>query len=209
MKRLRYQVAMSLDGFIACTDGSYDWIVGDPAIDFGALYREFDIAVMGRKTYDVMRAQGGDGGLDGLEVVVFSRRLAPSSNPGVRVLRDDPAGIVADLKKGSGRDIWLYGGGELCRTLLDAGLVDTVEVAVIPVVLGSGIPLVTPGAQTALVLADHRVLPKSGIVVLSYRITGSRAAAPVITFIRDQKRQKKRPARAAQQGAVRPVRAKR
>lgn len=51
-RRLRYQVAVSLDGFIAGPNGEYDWIVTDPAIDFAALYKEFDTAVMGRKTYE-------------------------------------------------------------------------------------------------------------------------------------------------------------
>ena len=51
-RRLRYQVAASLDGFIADANGGYDWIVGDDRIDFKALYGEFDTAVMGRKTYD-------------------------------------------------------------------------------------------------------------------------------------------------------------
>ena len=51
-RRLRYQVAMSLDGFIAGPNGEYDWIVMDPSIDFRALYGEFDTAVMGRKTYE-------------------------------------------------------------------------------------------------------------------------------------------------------------
>ena len=50
-RRLRYQVAVSLDGFIAGPKGEYDWIVMDPSIDFGALFKEFDTAVMGRKTY--------------------------------------------------------------------------------------------------------------------------------------------------------------
>jgi dihydrofolate reductase len=49
-RRLRYQVAVSLDGFIAGPHGEYDWIVMDPAIDFAAMYKEFDTAVMGRKT---------------------------------------------------------------------------------------------------------------------------------------------------------------
>jgi dihydrofolate reductase len=51
-RRLRYQVAVSLDGFIARPNGEYDWIVMDPSIDFGALFKEFDTAVMGRKTYE-------------------------------------------------------------------------------------------------------------------------------------------------------------
>jgi dihydrofolate reductase len=185
VKRVRYQVAASLDGFIASADGGYDWIVGDPAIDFDALYKEFDTAVMGRKTYQVLRAQGGNGELKGLDVVVFSRTLPAAAQPGLRVTRDDPAAVVGELKKGTGRDIWLFGGGELCRSLLDAGLVDTIEVAVIPVLLGSGVPLLAPGSDVSLTLVDHRVLPASGIAILAYQLKGSTTEAPAIRYISD------------------------
>src|SRR3954465_5546443 len=107
-----YQVAVSLDGFIADPNGGYDWIVSDPAIDFGALYKEFDTAVMGRKTYEVVTAAGGNGAMPGLDVGVFSRTLPSMRSRGIRVVSDDPRKVVADLKSGSGRDIWLFGGGE-------------------------------------------------------------------------------------------------
>src|SRR5712675_1082235 len=110
-KRLRYQVAVSLDGFIADPNGGYDWIVADPAVDFGALFKEFDTVVMGRKTYEVTTAEGGTGAMPGLDVVVFSRTLPATRSPGVRVVGDDPREVVADLKAKSGRDVWLFGGG--------------------------------------------------------------------------------------------------
>ncbi|HEU4690279.1 MAG TPA: dihydrofolate reductase family protein [Vicinamibacterales bacterium] len=187
MRRLRYQVAVSLDGFIAGPKEEYDWIVSDPSIDFGALFREFDTAVMGRKTYEIMTAQGGDGGLTGMDVVVFSRTLAPKSTKGVRVTQDDPRDVVKALKAKPGRDIWLFGGGVLFRSLLDAGLVDTVEVALIPVLLGSGIPLLPPGAPAKLVLVDQKTLPASGIIALSYRIGGRRTQGAPIRYIKPQK----------------------
>lgn len=56
-RRLRYGVAVSLDGFIAGPNGEHDWIVMDPSIDFAAMFREFDTAVMGRRTYEVLAAQ--------------------------------------------------------------------------------------------------------------------------------------------------------
>jgi dihydrofolate reductase len=176
-KLVRYGVAVSLDGFIAAPDGGYDWIVMDPAIDFGSLYKQFDTALMGRKTYETMTKQGGTGAQPGLEVVVFSKTLAPATLKGVRITNEDPGTVVAGLKKAAGKDIWLFGGGELFRTLLDAGVVDSVEVAVIPVLLGSGIPLLPPGASTKLVLADSKVLPASGIVALSYTLPKSKRHA--------------------------------
>jgi dihydrofolate reductase len=190
-RRVRYQVAVTLDGFIAGPNGEYDWIVMDPAVDFTALYKEFDTAVMGRKTYEVATAQGGHGAMPGIDVVVFSRTLPAATYPGVRILNDDPRQIVAALKAKPGRDIWLFGGGKLFRSLLDAGLVDTVEVAVMPVLLGAGIPLLPPGAATELVLADQKILPRSGIVVLAYSVAGSAGPAPRIRYIKSAKSRKK------------------
>lgn len=175
MRKLRYNVAVSLDGFIATLDGGYDWIVEDPSIDFAALYAEFDTALMGRHTFETMRAQGTGGMLPGLRTVVFSRTLRDEDAPGVTVVNADAAEAVAALKAEAGRDLWLFGGGALFRTLLDAGLVDAVEVAVIPVLLGEGIPLVAPGRRSSVLrLTAHEVLP-SGIVRLTYAVPDAAA----------------------------------
>jgi len=208
-KRLRYQVAMSLDGFIVGPNGDIDWIVMDPAIDFRALYKEFDTVVMGRKTYEFGKAQGASGAMPGMDVFVFSRTLPASARRGLRIVNDDPRDIVRELKAKSGRDIWLFGGGELFRSLLDAGLVDTVEVAVMPVMLGSGIPVLPPGAASKLVLADQKTLQKSGIVMLSYSVRGGMAAPP-IRYIKTEGPKASRPhARAAKKSAPRRTASKR
>jgi dihydrofolate reductase len=163
-------VATSLDGYIATRDGGYDWIVADESIDFGALIAQFDTLVMGRKTYEVLRGQGPGHPYSGLRLVVASRTLAPSDAPDVTIL---PSGIidgVRALKAEPGRDVWLFGGGDLFRQLLDAGLVDTVEIALMPVLLGDGIPVLPPGpAAPRLVLERSSTLP-SGIVMLTYAV---------------------------------------
>jgi dihydrofolate reductase len=172
VRRLRYQVATSLDGYIAGPNGEFDWIVMDPDIDFAALFAQFDTAVMGSKTFLAMQQQGEAGAMPGLEIVVFSHTLRSADYPLVSVVNDDPAETVRSLKAREGKDIWLFGGGELFRTLLEAGLVDTVEPAVIPVLLGGGIPMLpAPAARTKLSLTSHRLYPKSGIVLLEYEVT--------------------------------------
>jgi dihydrofolate reductase len=182
-RRLRYQVAVSLDGYIARRDGSYDWIVMDPAIDFAAMGRAFDTAVMGRKTYEIVGGDEQAGLMPAVDTVVFSRTLPAQTRPGLRVTGEDPAEVVRAMKAEPGQDIWLYGGGELARTLLQAGLVDTVELAVIPVLLGDGVPLLPPGAETPLVLSDTRVLPASGIVALAYAVPGGVGPAPTVFYV--------------------------
>ena len=125
--------------------------------------------------------------MPGLDVVVFSRTLPPARYPGVRIVSDHPGTVVAMLKEKPGRDIWLFGGGALFRSLLDAGLVDTVEVAVSPVLLGAGVPLLPPGAATKLILADQKILPASGIMALSYSVPGGAGPAPRIRYIKAAK----------------------
>jgi dihydrofolate reductase len=168
MRRIRYQVASSLDGYIAGPNGEYDWIVMDPDIDFGGLFAQFDTLVMGRKTYEV--AQGGPG-MGEMKVVVFSKTLRPEDHPGVRVVSGDVVETCRKLKEEAGKDIWLFGGGELFATLLEAGVVDTVELAIVPVLLGGGVSLLKPPvSRRSLELTGHRIYPKSGIVLLEYGV---------------------------------------
>ena len=173
MRRLRYSVAATLDGFIADPDGGYDWIVMDEAIDFAAMYAEFDTFVMGRKTWEVTAATEFGNMFGGKEVIVFSRTLE-RARPGIRIVSTSPADTVRELKQKPGKDIWLFGGGSMFRILADAGLVDTVEVAVMPVILSKGVPLIGPGSRiTGMRLDKCERLPKSGIVMLSYTIPSS------------------------------------
>jgi dihydrofolate reductase len=172
MRRLRYQVALSLDGYIAGPNGEFDWIVMDPDIDFAALFAQFDTVVMGRKTFQGLLQQGDNGTMPGLDVIVFSRTLRATDHPAVSVVNTDPAETVRLIKAKPGKDIWLFGGGELFRSLLGAGLVDTVEPAVVPVMLGGGIPLLpSPASRTKLALTGHRLYKKSGIMLLEYSVS--------------------------------------
>jgi dihydrofolate reductase len=170
VRRIRYQVAASLDGYIAGPNGEFDWIIMDPDIDFTALFNQFDTALMGRRTFEGMMQQQGSAAMPGMKTLVFSRTLRQQDHPDVTIVAESSERTLAAVREESGKDIWLFGGGSLFRSLLELGVVDTVEVAIIPVVLGGGIPLVQPPArQTKLKLTGHRVY-KTGIVLLEYTI---------------------------------------
>ena len=170
MRRVRYVVASSLDGYIAGPGGEFDWILTDPDIDFGALFNEFDTFLMGRRTYEAMKGMGSGKGKS--KSFVFSRTLKQSDHRKVTVVNDDAAVTVERLKNEKGKDIWLFGGGELFRSLLEAGVVDSVEVAIIPILLGGGIPLLPDPARTRkLKLASYKVYGTTGIVSLKYDVT--------------------------------------
>lgn len=165
MRRIRYQVACSLDGFIAGAAGEHDWIVTDPEINFEAIFAEFDTLLMGRRTYELA------GALPGMNVFVFSRTLRQQDHPGVTIVSDYLKETVDELRTQPGKDIWLFGGGELFRSLLELGCVNTVEPAVIPVLLGGGVPLLpVPAGRQRLSLTGHHIYEQSGIALLKYDV---------------------------------------
>ncbi|MBK5291622.1 MAG: dihydrofolate reductase [Acidobacteriia bacterium] len=169
MRRVRYAVACSLDGYIAGPNGEYDWIPMDPEFDFGALWAQFDTVLVGRRTYEGMAGSGG-GAMPGMKMFVFSTTLQQRDYPDVTIVADKPEELLATLRASPGKDIWLFGGGSLFRSLLEHGLVDTVEVTVVPVLLGAGIPLVPGGAiRSKLKLTGHKV-HGTGAVSLEYSI---------------------------------------
>jgi dihydrofolate reductase len=161
---------MSLDGYIADPQGGYDWIVMDPEIDFDAMFRDMDTVLMGRKSWEVTRKGGAGGAMPGMKTYVISRTLRQEDCPDATV-SSDPAAVVADLRKQPGKNIWLFGGGELFRSMLELRLVDDVEVGVIPVLLGGGVPLLaSPAPRAKLKLVNHRVYKTSGTVMMSYEV---------------------------------------
>jgi dihydrofolate reductase len=163
---------MSLDGLIAGPNGEADWIVMDPEIDFGKLFARFDTLLLGRRSWEAAKAQGGGGGMPGMKSYVFSRTLRTESCKGA-TLSSDPATTVRELKQQDGKAIWLFGGGSLFKSLLDLGLVDEVQVGLVPVVLGNGLPMVEhPARQARLALREHRVYWKTGTVLLDYEVLG-------------------------------------
>jgi dihydrofolate reductase len=169
MRRVRYSVAMSLDGYIAGPHGEFEWIPHDPEIDFTELFSQFDTLLIGRRTFDVMLS-AGRASTPGMKTIVFSTTLRQADHPEVMIVAENPREVVSALKAQPGKDIWLFGGGLLFRSLAEERLVDTVEVAIMPVLLGVGIPLFPDPAHPIKLSLTAQKIYRTGIVSLQYTI---------------------------------------
>jgi dihydrofolate reductase len=166
-------VAVSLDGYIARPDGAADWLIMDPEIDLGAYAKAFDVIVAGRKTLPPGKTSGNSKSTGQVARYVFSRTLPPGKRGGVEYVNQPPSELILQLKAQPGKDIWLFGGGELTREFLKADLVDRMDLGIMPVLLGAGIPLFPQGfPQRNFTLVKFQAY-NSGVVMASY----ARAAA--------------------------------
>ena len=174
MRRLRYGVGMSLDGYIADPDGGTGFLVSDKTFDPGPFFRSIDTVVMGRLTWEAAFRAGMKGGYPGMRTFICSRTLPADLHPEISVIASDVEKRVAALKEESGKDIWLVGGGVLLRSLLAANLVDTIEVGVSPLLLGEpGAPMLSALPPLAEPLRLELTLSEtypSGMVALEYTI---------------------------------------
>ena len=173
-RKVTFGAACSLDLFIARPDDGVDWLrySKDVSAIMAEYWKTIDTVVMGRKTYDVARGTGGGGpSYRNLKCYVLSRTLPPGKRGGTEVVDADAAEFVRRLKAQPGRDICVMGGGELGRSLLDAGVVDEVGLNIHPVLLGSGVRLFHPmDKQIDLELIDCRRIEKDCVYVI-YRVT--------------------------------------
>jgi dihydrofolate reductase len=170
MRRIRYSVAMSLDGFIAGPQGEYDWIPDESEMDWEAFMARFDTVLMGRRSYEAALATPGGSVFPGMATYVFSRTLRPQDHPGVTIVGTDLESAIEELRRRSGKEIWLFGGGDLFRSLLERGYVDLIEVGLVPMLLGKGIPFLAGLAKrVALRLTATRRYP-TGIMLLTYEV---------------------------------------
>ena len=178
MRLVRYNVAASLDGYIAGPNGEFEWIPDDPTVDFAGIFAKIDTVLLGRHSWELVRSMPDMpvAWPPGSRLYVFSRTLDPREHPDVTIVRDDAAATVAALRAEPGDgEIWLFGGGQLFGSLLAAGQVDRVEVTVVPILLGGGVPLLPPGVTRAPLALLHSHVYPSGMIGLTYAVPGAAA----------------------------------
>ena len=179
-------LATSADGYIARRDGSVDWL-DRPRVkgDYGmpAFYRSIDTIVFGRKTYEValgFQKEGIPGSAFDPKVsnIVFSRRPPRRPAPGVTFTAESPRAFARRLRATRGKNVWLMGGARLFGSFLDARVLDELVVHVIPVLIGDGIPLLSPRRRAVplRLLSSRRF--SDGVVRLRYAVGAPRRGRP-------------------------------
>jgi dihydrofolate reductase len=167
----RYRSANSLDNYLARPDHAVDWLQwGDEAAAvMASFWKTIDTVLMGRKTFKVAARLRQAVGYPGMNNYVFSRTVQKRDGP-VTFVSKDAAEFVRDLKQRNGKGIWLMGGGELARSLFEAGLIDEIGFNIHPVLFGSGVPLFHPmSRQIDLELQVCRAF-KNGCVYVAYQM---------------------------------------
>jgi dihydrofolate reductase len=173
MRTVTYGGANSLDNFIARPDDSFDWLLDSDEANayLGEFWKTLDTILMGRKTYEVSLRHAPEGQVyPGITNYVFSRTLRAGPINGGEIVNTDVVDFVRELKAKPGKHIFLMGGGELARPVLEAGLVDELHLCVQPLLLGSGIPLFhTMTRQIDLELKECKAF-QNGCVLVKYRV---------------------------------------
>jgi dihydrofolate reductase len=178
MRKIIVYVATSADGYIARLNGDVEWLNEIPGTsDYGIrdFYRSIDTILWGRKTYDLALAWQKEG-VAGAEFdkkmknYVFSRRPPKKAHPAVEVVKGPVRKFIERLRAQPGKSIWVMGGAGLIGSLLDVGAIDEFDIHVMPVFIGSGIPLIAPKRRDVkLALLESRSYPE-GVVRLHYAV---------------------------------------
>ena len=188
MSLVRYYAAQTLDGYIAESDDSLEWLTGyegsfeDADSDaaqagYDQFYEEIGALVMGSATYEWVLQNVSAWPYAGKSTWVLSSRELPrpdGEDVDLRIVEGEVPELIDELRDAAGdRDVWIVGGGPVASQFADHGLLDRVEVTVVPVVLGEGKPLFDrrlPGGPMQLIGARTF---SSGMVGLTYEVRGS------------------------------------
>ena len=170
MRKIRLFIAASLDGYIARTSGDIDWLFTDADYGYTEFYEQIDTLLMGRKTYEQVLTFG-EYPYPGKKAYIFSQRRLSEPNEFVEFITDNWITFLHQLREQPGQDIWLVGGGQLIQFCLKQGFVDELILAIHPLILGSGIPLIIQDKSLEVQLDLKQVKTyESGLLQVFYTV---------------------------------------
>lgn len=173
-RQIIVNIAASADGYVARTDGSLDWLTGRSApkgfYGLPKFSRSIDAKILGRKTFDLSVKMGANFNADDVHYV-FSRQPPPVFLPaGVEFVTGSIRGFAERLRKQTGKNIWMMGGGEIIGSFLDEQAIDQFIISTVPTFIGEGIPLLAPRhREVPLRLVSLKKFP-DGVVQLHYNV---------------------------------------
>lgn len=179
MTRVRLYMATSLDGFIADREGAVDWLDDhDPRrYNYDQFFNEVGAVVMGRRTYEFVRAMGEAWPYAGKKAVILSSRMISNLPHDVVSASGGIVPALAAARAATRKDIWIVGGAVTMQAALDGGHVDLMEVFIIPILLGRGLPLLADLARRQTLSFEGIETFQDGVVKLSYETRHVVAAA--------------------------------
>lgn len=175
MRRIILYISTSLDGYIATPDGGIDWLNEIPnpnKTDHGytKVINSVDTVLMGGRTYHEIIGFGLSWPYkDKISYVISHRNSNVTPNENVHFITEDIVARISELKTDVGKDIWLIGGSELTTMLLNANLIDEMQLCTVPTILGDGFPLFpnkTKESQWKLI--DSQIFD-TGLLLTIYR----------------------------------------
>jgi dihydrofolate reductase len=168
MRKIVAGFAASLDGYIEGPNGEYDWILVDKEVDFAEQAKRYDTYLYGRRTYEAVIGMGSKPS-PGVSQYVFSNTLTTVAKY-FTLVKGDVRETVLQIKQQEGKDIALFGGAGLLASLLNLQLVDEISIAIIPVLLGKGKPMVEVLSEKVWLQLLHTKTYSNGTVQVSYTV---------------------------------------
>jgi dihydrofolate reductase len=173
-RKIIVYIATSADGYISRLDGDVDWLSRPtPRGNYGMeeFFKSINTILWGRKTYAKGIEMGMKSSFDPrVKNYVFSRHEETPMLEGFELVKEPIKSFTRRLRAQPGKDLWMMGGGEIIGAFLDEGEIDEFSIHVIPVLIGEGVPLISP---------RHRSIPLKllstkkfydGVVHLNYSV---------------------------------------
>jgi dihydrofolate reductase len=173
MSKIFTSIAVSLDGYIASKSGDLSWLnntmVQGEDYGFEETMKRTGIFVMGANSYKEMLKSGMAGGKERTYVITREKDLKKGSR--TQFFDGDLKELAKKVKSETDKDIYIWGGGSIITQFIDLDLLDELNMAVIPVLLGEGVPLFGKFSNLKkLMLTECKRFEKSGIAVLKYEL---------------------------------------